>query len=446
MSKANIRVGYIGLGGRGYGVLGTVLNMNDVDVVAVCDLKQERMEKGQKLVEDRRGYKPFGTLNYHDILERDDVDCVLIPTSWNAHYKIAIDAMEAGKPAAFEVGPISSVQEAWDLVRTHERTGVHCMALENCCYGRYELAMINMIKRGVFGEVVYVAGGYEHDLRGLADNYAGGMERSYHIAARNGELYPTHELGPMMTYLDINRGNRMLSLTATSTKACGLKDYIAKHGTKDHPMYGVRINNGDITTTVIKCANGENMVLTHDITLPRAYSRGGRVQGTNGIWMEDGNHIFLDGMNENHSWENMDDYIEKYDHPLWSMFKKKEIQDAHGGMDTLVLRAFLESVRNHEAPPIDVYDSVCMMVIGCLSEQSIAMGSMPVPIPDFTDGKWVKREPQPKSPYSLDAVHDDLFDPDTFDYFDCLKTPAKSEEGGESDGSIGQEGLAIQTV
>ena len=290
-----IRVGYIGLGGRGYGVLHGVLGMNDIDVVAVCDLHEDRMQKGKKLCEDKYGHEIFGTLNYHEILEGDMVDCVLIPTSWNAHYKIAIDAMEAGIPAAFEVGPISSVQEAWDLVRTSERTGVHCMALENCCYGRYELAMINMIKRGVFGEVVHVAGGYQHDLRGLADNYEGGMERSYHIKCRNGEMYPTHELGPMMTYLGINRGNRMLSLVSMSSKARGLNDYIAKHGGRDHPMYGNQINCGDVTTTIIKCANGETMVLTHDITLPRAYSRGGRVQGTNGIWMEDGQHIFLDG-------------------------------------------------------------------------------------------------------------------------------------------------------
>lgn len=373
------------------------------------------------MVEDKYGHEIDGTLNYHDILERKDIDCVLIPTSWNAHYKIAIDAMEAGIPAAFEVGPISSVQEAWDLVRTHERTGVHCMALENCCYGRYEMAMYNMIKKGVFGEVVYVGGGYEHDLRGLADSYKGGMERSFHTKCRNGELYPTHELGPMLYYLDINRGNRMLSLTSTSTKARGLYDYIDKRGGKEHPLYGKQINNGDITTTVIKCANGENMVLTHDITLPRAYSRGGRVQGTNGIWMEDGNHLFLDGMNENHEWADMKDYIDSYDHPLWRSWKERKVEDAHGGMDTLVLRAFFESVRNHQAPPIDVYDSVCMSVVSCLSEQSIAMGSMPVPIPDFTDGKWVQREPSPKSPYALDAIYDDLFDAEDFPYFDFVK-------------------------
>ena len=414
-------VGYIGLGGRGYGVLNGVIQMNDIEVRAVCDLVEDRMLKGKKLVEDKYGKEIFGTLDYHEILSRDDIDCVLIPTSWNAHYVIAMDAMEAGIPAAFEVGPIASVEQCWDLVRTHERTGVHCMALENCCYGRYEMAMINMIKRGVFGEVVYVGGGYEHDLRGLADNYAGGMERSYHTMCRNGELYPTHELGPMMTYLGINHGNRMLSLTSTSTKARGLQDYIAKHGGKEHPMYGKQINNGDITTTVIKCANGENMVLTHDITLPRAYSRGGRVQGTNGIWMEDGNHLYLDGMNEDHSWANMDDYIDKYDHPLWKKYKEKDVHDAHGGMDTLVLRAFFESVKNHEAPPIDVYDSVCMMVVSCLSEQSIAMGSMPVPIPDFTNGKWVKREELPNSPYSLYEIHDDLFEKKSFKYFDFLK-------------------------
>ncbi|MCI8589567.1 MAG: Gfo/Idh/MocA family oxidoreductase [Clostridiales bacterium] len=417
-----LRVGYIGLGGRGYGVLnGIINNMNDIDIVVVCDLKEDRMQRGKKLVEEKYGHDIDGTLNYHDILARKDIDCILIPSSWNAHYKIAIDSMEAGIPAAFEVGPVSSLQECWDLVRTHERTGVHCMALENCCYGRYEMAMYNMIKKGIFGEVVYVGGGYQHDLRGLADDYANGMERSFHTKCRNGELYPTHELGPMLYYLDINRGNRMLSLTSTSTKARGLYDYINKNGGKEHPLYGKQINNGDITTTVIKCANGENMVLTHDITLPRGYSRGGRVQGTNGIWMEDGDRLYLDGMNEGHEFANMKNYIDQYDHPLWRKYKEEGIQDAHGGMDTLVLRAFFESVRNHEEPPIDVYDSVCMSVVSCLSEQSIAMGSMPVPIPDFTDGKWVNRKPSPKSPYALDAVYDDLFEGDKFEYFDFVK-------------------------
>jgi len=420
-----LRVGFIGLGNRGLnGDLPAVLRMKDIEVVAVCDLIEERAENGGKKVREKYGedYDVQVTLNYHDILAREDVDCVIVPSSWNAHYKIACDCMKAGKPVAFEVGPVASVDEAWELVRTHEKTGVHCMALENCCYGRYELAMINMIKRGIFGEVVYLSGGYQHDLRGeIADQYAIGTERTFHDLHRNGELYPTHELGPMMTYVDINRGNRMLTLTSTTTKSCGLYDYIEKHGGKEHPMYGKRVNEGDVTTTVIKCANGENIVLTHDITLPRHYSRGGRVQGTNGIWMEDGNHIFLDGMNENHAWEDMNDYIEKYDHPLWSMFKKKGITDAHGGMDTLVLRAFFESVKNNIAPPIDAYDSACMSVVSCLSEQSIAMGSMPVPIPDFTDGKWVKREPQPKTPYALDAVYDDLFDPESFDYFECIR-------------------------
>ena len=409
MKKLNI--GYVGLGGRGMGLLDMVLNMDDVEVKAVCDKIPARLEKGVQACADKYGRVPDGTTNHKELVARGDIEAVIIPTSWNDHIKVAVDAINAGKYAAFEVGPAQSINECFELVRAYERTGTPCMLLENCSYGRYELAVLNMVKKGLFGEIVHVQGGYEHDIRGLTGGYANGQERIFHYINRNGELYPTHEMGPIINYLNINRGNRMLSLTTMTSKSRGLREYINnsdENAKANYPPADKEFALGDVITTCIKCAHDETIVLTHDTTLPRPYSRGGRVQGTKGLWMEDNNRIYIEGRSPEHTWENTDDYLGEYEHPLWKEFLKN-VKGGHGGMDYLVMRAFLNAVRNKTATPIDVYDSVSMMAISCLSEQSVAMGSMPVPIPDFTDGKWIKREAAPKSIFSLDSVHDDLF-------------------------------------
>jgi len=403
-----INIGYVGLGGRGRGLLGMLLDMDDVEVKIICDHRAERLESGMKMCREKYGHDVEGTVNHKDVVNYADIEAVIIPTSWNDHIKVAIDAMNAGKYAAFEVGPAQSVNECYELVRTYERTGMPCMILENCCYGRSELTVLNMLKKGLFGELIHVQGGYEHDLRGLARGTEEDVERTYHYIHRNGELYPTHELGPIMTYLNINRGNRMLTLTAMASKSRGLHEYIHKNLGDDYALAGTEFALGDIVTTLIKCAHGETVVLTHDTSLPRPYSRGGRVQGTKGLWMEDNDSIYIEDRSPEHTWEPMESYMDEFEHPLWKEFQKN-VRGGHGGMDYLVMRGFLEAVRNKTETPIDVYDSVTMMVVSCLSEQSIAMGGMPVPIPDFTDGKWIKRRSMPKSIFSLDAVHDDLF-------------------------------------
>ena len=203
----------------------------------------------------------------------------------------------------------------------------------------------------------------------------------------------------------------MLTLTSMASKARGLHEYIVEHKGKDSPYANADIQEGDIVTTLIKCAHGETMVLTHDTTLPRPYSRAGRVQGTKGIWMEDNHSIYFDGISPEHQWEKDSEYWtrEEYEHPLWREFRLGGIKGGHGGMDFLVLSAFFESVRLGIEPPIDAYDGATLMAITPLSEQSIAMGGAPVPIPDFTDGKWIKRTPAPKSKFALDTVHYDLF-------------------------------------
>ena len=391
-----VRLGIIGLGGRGRGQTETLIQMPDVEVVAVCDVYQDRIERAQELIEKHRGVRPDGETDYRRVIERSDVDAICVFTSWETHIEIAVQAMRAGKRVGIEVGGASSVEECWKLVRAREETGIECMLLENCCYGKEEMTLLNMVKQGVFGELVHCQGGYQHDLRDEIGK--GDINRHYrqrHFLHRNGELYPTHELGPIAEYLSINRGNRMVSLCAMASKAAGLHEWLKEHRA-DTPLAKAQVNQGDIVTTLIKCANGETIVLTHDCTLPRPYSRGGRIQGTKGIWMEDNRSIFIDGRSPvnpahwTHEWEKDEAYMEEYKHPLWKEYEEFGLRGGHGGMDYLVLRAFIESVQKNECPPIDTYDTASWMCITALSEQSAAMGGLPVPIPDFTEGRWLE--------------------------------------------------------
>ena len=411
--KETINVVFVGLGGRGRGLLNMVLDtMPDVNVVGVCDLYEDRTENAKQDVINKRGNTPVATLDYHELLKMEEVDAVITPSAWDAHVPVCIDAMNAGKYVATEVGGAYSVDQCWELVKTYERTGVPCMMLENCCYGREELTVLNMIKKGMFGEIIHCEGGYEHDLR---DEVALGHEnRHYRLdnyMNRNGELYPTHELGPIAKYLNINRGNRMISLTAMSSKARGLNAWINDNRGADFENANFAFAQGDIVITCIKCAHGETIVLKHDTTLPRAYSRGNLVHGTKGIWSEDKYGCMFDGSCAGtaswaHTFTDMNTFFPEHEHPLW---KDYTAVGGHGGIDYLVMRGFVEAVKAGTQTPIDVYDTASWMVISCLSEDSIAMGSMPVAIPDFTNGKWIKREPYVRSKYCLEEVCEDLF-------------------------------------
>lgn len=403
-----VRLGVIGLGGRGMSQTDTLLQMPDVEIVAVCDVYDDRVQKGQDLVFEKRGVRPDGETDYKKVLARPDIDAICVFTSWETHIDICVQAMRAGKKVATEVGGANSVDECWKLVRAKEETGIECMMLENCCYGKEEMTLLNMIRQGVFGTLVHCQGGYEHDLRDEIGN--GDINRHYrqrHFLHRNGELYPTHELGPIAEYLNINRGNRMVSLCAMSSKAAGLHAWLQEHR-PDSELVNAQVNQGDIVTTMISCANGETILLTHDCTLPRPYSRGGRIQGTKGIWMEDNRSIYIDGRSPvepgywTHRWEKDEAYMEEYKHPLWQAYEEFGLRGGHGGMDYLVLRAFVESVQKNECPPIDTYDTASWMAITALTEQSIAMGGAPVPVPDFTEGRWLqKRESFATGEYAL---------------------------------------------
>ena len=410
MAERIVKTGIIGLGARAETLLASMLEMDEVQVTAVCDFAQEKIDKILGIFDKHGKPRPTTYTNYHQLLEDKEVEALFVPTSWNSHLRIAIDCMKAGKNVGIEVGGASSIDELWELVHASESTGVSCMMLENCCYCRDELMVLNMVRLGLFGELIYCEGGYEHGICDeLSYGYKTNLERTFHNMHRNGELYPTHGLGPIAKILDINRGNRFLTLSSHATKARGMELAMKKYIGKE----GVEFLEGDVVTTIIHCANGQNITLTHGVSLPRPYSRDQRVQGTKGIWLHNSKGIYIDGISTckeiidvagnpylEYEWDPVESFYEKYDHPIWQDYRD-HIFGGHGGVDALTIRAFLDSVRKHIPTPIDVYDCAAWMCITCLSEQSIAMGGMPVPIPDFTNGRWINREPKPDTIWAL---------------------------------------------
>jgi len=409
-----VRLAFIGTGYRGRNHIEQALYRSDVSITAICDVDPDALGRAKALIQKAGRAEPaiYGKndQDFLNLLKRDDIDGVIIATPWEWHVPMAVATMKAGKYAAVEVSATVTLQESWDLVNTSEKTGMPCMILENVCYRRDVMAVLNMIRQGMFGEMLYAHCGYQHDLREVKFNdgkrYAGGgvefgpkahaeaRWRTQHSVDRNGDLYPTHGLGPVAHWLNINRGNQFTHLTSTATKARGLHKYVVDKGGPNHPNAKVNFKLGDIVTTVIQCANGENIVLMHDTNSPRPYSLGFRAQGTQGIWMDDGDTIYLEGTSAKpHTWEPFAPYQEKYDHPLWKQHAAAADKAGHGGIDFFVLRGFIEAVKRRAPVPIDVYDAAVWSAISPLSEQSIAQGSKPIPFPDFTRGKWKTNKP-----------------------------------------------------
>lgn len=407
-----VKLGIIGLGARGVVLLPSLIAIEGVEIAAVCDIYPERIERYLELCKKNGMKTPFSTNDYRHLLAQP-LDAVIVSTTWTTHVPIALDAMRAGKHVGLEVGGAVCEQDCWDLVKTSEETGKFCMLLENCCYGDTELTVFNMVQKGLSGEIVHAAGGYEHDLR---EQIVTGLERKHgrmpNFLHRNGDLYPTHQLGPIAKLLKLNRGNRILSLVSMSSKARGLHDWARRNRADVPELADAEWKEGDVVVTLLKCANGETITLTHGCSLPRPYSRDGRIQGTRGIWLEERNAVFIEpdkaqqtsNPDGEHEWTPLSEYKQDYRHPLWTEYVSKGFEKVgHNDMDYLVLCAFIDSVRNG-TPPIDVYDTALWMSITWLSENSISTGSMPVPVPDFTRGRWINRAPERRSKYALSQI------------------------------------------
>jgi len=412
-ADSQLRLGFIGIGLRGTWHLENSLKRNDVEVVAICDTNPERLAICRQHIASagQRKAREFGSndYDYRNLLELKNLDAVIISTPWLWHTPMTVDAMKAGKYAGVEVSAATSLAECWDLVNTHEETGTHMMILENVNYRRDVMAILNMVRQNVFGEMIHYRCGYQHDLRAVKFNngeqpYGGGVEfgekaaseaqwRTLHSLKRNADLYPTHGIGPIAAYADINRGNRFETLTSHATKSRGLHNYIVEQGGPDHPNASLEWKLGDVVTTTIETANGETIIVSHDTNLPRPYSLGFRVQGTRGLWEVDGNRIYIEGHSEPHRWEDADEWLQKYDHPLWKKFGNDAEDAGHGGMDFFVLNAFVESAKRNTAPPLDAYDAAAWSAITPLSEVSIANNGEAQNFPDFTRARWIKRRP-----------------------------------------------------
>lgn len=409
----HIQIGFIGTGLRGRNHVNNLLDHPKVQCVAICDIDPDAIDRASKIIEAKGQSKPTVYSNheraYEDMLAKENLDAVVIATNWRWHTPMSLAAMEAGVYVGVEVSGAFSVDECWELVRTHERTGTHLMFMENVNYRRDVMAVRNMVRDNVFGELLHFRGGYQHDLRTVKFNdgqggllygegsYGEARWRTEHSLQRNGELYPTHGLGPIATWMDMNRGNRLTSLTSHATKARSLKHFAKQHpdGGPNHPYATIEWKLGDVVTSTLTTARGETIILTHDTNLPRPYSLGFRIQGVQGLAEFDyyTQRVHIEGVSENHRWDAGSEWFDKYDHPLWKQYGEEAANSGHGGMDFFLDRAFIESVRRQVAPVIDVYDGAVMRVITPLSERSIAEGGAPQEIPDFTQGAWMHRAP-----------------------------------------------------
>lgn len=413
--KNKLKIGFIGLGQRGaaygmadgsIGLLGNVLkNSDDVIVTVICDKFEERLEAASaKIVES--GYSaPMKTTDYKEVMNAD-VDAIIVSTSWDMHVKVALEGMRKGIPVAMEVGGTYNIEDCWKLVDCYEETGTPIFFMENCCYNKDEALVTALVRKGLLGEIAYCQGYYAHDLR---EEIAGGIDTHHYrlqeYTNHNCENYPTHQLGPISKILNITSGNRFTKLVSMSSKAVGLHEYIIKNE-KYKDRLGDRVfKQGDVTTTMIECENGETIFLKLDTTLPRLYERGVTVSGTKGFYCQTTESVILDDGKYNHELDgykkaffNQDEYKD-YLPEDWKNISEEQLKAGHGGMDYIMLKHFFRCLREKKPMEIDVYDAVTWMSVTALSEQSILQGSMPVECPDFTRGKYKTR----KTVYTFDC-------------------------------------------
>ena len=410
-----VKLAIIGVGARGSDHLDLLLRREDVELVAICDVDDRVLTTAKDMIQKsgRKMPKVYTGDKYawQKLLQQEKLDGVVIVTPWEWHKPMILGALDAGiKYVATEVILGITLQDHWDVVKATEKNNAHVMMLENVCYRRDVMAVLNMVRQGLFGELIHLQGGYQHDLREVLFNdgvhtYGHGIEfgekafseahwRTEHSVHRNGDLYPTHGIGPIAQYVDINHGNRFVSLCSFSSKARGLHNHVVKVGGNDHPNAKVKFKTGDVITTSINCANGETILLQHDTYLPRPYSLGFRVQGTEGLWMDVNNSIYIQEKSaKNDKWDNAQEWLDKYDHPLWKKWSKETKGAGHGGMDFFVIHGFVEAIKRNAPTPMDVYDAAAYSAITPLSEQSIELGNQTVEFPDFTSGQWMYRKP-----------------------------------------------------
>jgi predicted dehydrogenase len=394
-----VRIGLIGAGSRGMSLLRNLLDIDGVQVTAVCDIVPQRVATARARVAEKGQPEPAGfsagETDFEHLCQRDDVDVVYVVTPWEWHVPMALAAMNAGHHVAIEVPAAITLQGCWDLVDTAERTGLHCIMLENCCYGEIEMLVLNMVRQGVFGKLTHGEAGYLHAFaEGLISTGDGAVWRRRHLQDSDGNLYPTHGLGPVALYMDVHGGDRFATLVSMSSRERTLSD-IRDRLPEDDPRRRETYACGDVNTTLIQTALGLSIMVQFDIVTPRPYDRINMICGTQGTFRDYPPRIYLQGQTEGHAWDtDLDPYLQAHGHPLWKKLKSRAIESGgHGGMDFLMNWRLVQCLLAGRPLDMTVYDAAAWSSVYPLSIASVAQGSMPVAVPDFTRGEWTQPRP-----------------------------------------------------
>ena len=393
-SGENIRIGFIGVGSRGTGLLKNLLTRADADVPAVCDIDPKSVKRAQDLVKEFKGHVPAGfdkgPDDYRRLLARTDLQAVLIATPQEDHARMSIDAMKAGKFVASEVPACTTIDECWELVRTQRKTKSGYMLLENYRYGEPVMQVANMAEKGLFGELTYAECCYIHEIRDMRFNKDGSLTwRGENVRRNIGDIYPTHSVGPVCGWMGVNRTDRLVSLVTMASKSAALEEYATRRFGKDSPQAKIKFLNGDTNNTLIRTALGRLIAVRYDTASPRPAGMGQySLQGTRGAYLSAfGEHkVFIEGRSKPHTWEPLDAYRAEYQHPYWAQRGEEARKSGHGGGDYFVLADMLVAVRTGQSP-IDVYDAATWSSIRPLSALSLQRGSAPVDIPDFKNAE-----------------------------------------------------------
>lgn len=393
-ATATPRIAIVGTGLRGRSVLHELLGAGDVRITALCDTVPQKVEMAREQM--RKAGHTYdvatftgGDADFERLVQRDDIDLVYTATPWEFHVPVCLAAMKHGKHAATEVPAAYTVEDCWTLVDTSEATRRHCIMMENVNYGYNELLVLNMVRAGLFGDLKHGGAAYNHDLRSiLFEKRDEGLWRRRHHTLRNSNLYPTHGLGPVAFYMDINRGDRFDYMVSMSTPEQGLTKWRTDHLSTESDKLGERYVTGDLNVSLVKTAQGRTIRLEHDVSSPRPYSRINSIQGTKGIFEDYPARVYLDGMTPGHRWQEIDGFKAEHEHRLWRQLGERARSGGHGGMDFVMVWSLLDAMRVGRAPDMDVYDAAAWSVPGPLSEMSVAQGSAPMKFPDFMRGRW----------------------------------------------------------
>jgi len=394
-----VRIGIVGVGLRGTNVLEEFLAIDKVVINAVCDVVKEKCLRAAQMIEKAGQKTPAiysnGEQDFEQLSKRDDLDFIYIATPWEWHVPQVLAALKEGKHAGTEVPAAYSLEDCWKIVDASEKMRRHCLIMENCCYDHSEMMVLNMVRAGLFGALVHGECAYNHDLREiLFENANEGLWRRRHHTLRDSNLYPTHGLGPMAKYMDINRGDAFDHIVSMSSSHLGLEAYRQQHVPEGDAKWKEVYKCGDYNTSIIKTVKGRTIMLQHNVSTPRPYDRINLIQGTKGIFRDYPPRIFVDGQEGGHSWTTLDKYKEQYESELWkNQGETARKLGGHGGMDYLMCYRLVQCMREGLEPDINVYDAAAWSVPGPLSERSVANGSAPVKVPDFTRGLWSKARP-----------------------------------------------------